>query len=261
MDYEKAYKKALERARNVHKYSSDIAEIKRMEYIFSELAESEDDKIRNFISNELTCLRATTGKGSNRYEELTNAIAWLEKQSEQKSYGQREECIDCQFNYAGECKGSCTMKRSERKPADKVKPKFKISNWIINRTGATIMQIVNNEDFYESVEIGGQRRTDTYNYVERDFRLWSIEDAKDGDVLSYRDGQWIFIYKKQVDDNLFHYYSLYSTIHQDLTIDDSAFTLLDDAIIPATKEQRDLLSQKMNEAEYTFDFEKKELKN
>lgn len=82
MDYEKAYKKALERARNVHKYSSDIAEIKRMEYIFSELAESEDDKIRNFISNELTCLRATTGKGSDRYEELTNAIAWLEKQGE-----------------------------------------------------------------------------------------------------------------------------------------------------------------------------------
>lgn len=39
----------------------------------------------------------------------------LEKQDEQKPYGQREECSDCQFNYAGECKGSCSMKRSEQK--------------------------------------------------------------------------------------------------------------------------------------------------
>ena len=35
-----------------------------------------------------------------------------------KPYGQREECLDCQFNYAGECKGSCDIKRSEQKPAE-----------------------------------------------------------------------------------------------------------------------------------------------
>ena len=38
---------------------------------------------------------------------------------EQKPYGQRKECLDCQFNYAGECKGSCAMKRNEQKPANK----------------------------------------------------------------------------------------------------------------------------------------------
>ena len=41
-----------------------------------------------------------------------------EKQGEQKPYGQRKECEDCQFNYAGECKGSCQMKRGEQKPAE-----------------------------------------------------------------------------------------------------------------------------------------------
>ena len=41
----------------------------------------------------------------------------LNKQGEQKPYGQkRQECADCQFNYAGECEGSCAMKRSEQKP-------------------------------------------------------------------------------------------------------------------------------------------------
>ena len=40
----------------------------------------DDEKMRNFITNELACLRATVEQGSDRYEELTNAIAWVEKQ-------------------------------------------------------------------------------------------------------------------------------------------------------------------------------------
>ena len=48
--------------------------------IFPELKESDDEKMRNFIINELACLRATVEQGSDRYEELTNAIAWVEKQ-------------------------------------------------------------------------------------------------------------------------------------------------------------------------------------
>jgi hypothetical protein len=54
MDYEKAYKDALERAKNVHKYSSDLAEIKRTEYIFPELKESEGEQ--NILFKELKAL-------------------------------------------------------------------------------------------------------------------------------------------------------------------------------------------------------------
>ena len=39
-----------------------------------------------------------------------------EKQGDQKPYGQRKECWDCQVNYAGVCKGSCAMKRKEQNP-------------------------------------------------------------------------------------------------------------------------------------------------
>ena len=40
------------------------------DYIFPEL-KSEDERIKNFISNELACLIATDGKGTIRYNELT----------------------------------------------------------------------------------------------------------------------------------------------------------------------------------------------
>ena len=80
MDYEKAYKKALERAKKVHKYSSDIAEIKRMEDIFPELKESEDEKIRKA---QLDYWRSVGGKEWHGVP-VQETIAWLEKQSENK---------------------------------------------------------------------------------------------------------------------------------------------------------------------------------
>ena len=49
-------------------------------------------------------------------EAMDIAVAKCFEQGEQKPYGQREECSDCQFNYAGECKGYCAIKRGEQKP-------------------------------------------------------------------------------------------------------------------------------------------------
>lgn len=48
----------------------------------------------------------------------------VEKQREHKPYGQRKECEDCQFNYAGECKGYCALKRNEHKPTEVVHPRW-----------------------------------------------------------------------------------------------------------------------------------------
>ena len=50
------------------------------------------------------------------YREGKNCVE--DKIKEQKPYGQRDECKDCQANYAGTCKGSCEMKRKEQKPAE-----------------------------------------------------------------------------------------------------------------------------------------------
>lgn len=110
MDYEKKYKEALEMAKvavlNGHQ--------NLMEGIFPELRESEDEKVRKALID-----------GFKRYDDgalfngclVREILPWLEKQGEQKPYGQREECKDCQMNYVGECKGYCEIKRNEQKPA------------------------------------------------------------------------------------------------------------------------------------------------
>ena len=79
----KAYDEALKKASAAHK-DEDRHLKATLERIFPELKDSDDKKIRNFIINELACLRATDEKGSDRYEELTNAIAWLEKQGKEE---------------------------------------------------------------------------------------------------------------------------------------------------------------------------------
>ena len=112
MDYEKLYKEALERARTflTNEVAADI---------FPELAGSKDERIRKAIEYAIGQSTHSDGTLINGVSS-EEALAWLERQGEQKPYGQRQECVDCQFNYAGECKGSCTMKRSEQKFTDKV---------------------------------------------------------------------------------------------------------------------------------------------
>lgn len=110
-----AYDEAFEEAKNIHRFSSNIAEIKRMEDLFLELKESEDERIRKAIGYAIGQSTHSDGTLINGVSS-EEALAWLEKQDEQKPYGQREECLDCQVNYAGECKGSCELKRNEQKP-------------------------------------------------------------------------------------------------------------------------------------------------
>lgn len=117
MDYKQKYEEALEKAR-VWKEKSGMPIDRQgiLDDIFPELKESEDERIRKaliyYFSEQDGILTAINGSVSVR-----DILAWLEKQGEKKPYGQRKECLDCQFNYAGECKGSCQMKRDEQKLA------------------------------------------------------------------------------------------------------------------------------------------------
>ena len=54
------------------------------------------------------------------YSLLTD-LQVLEKQDKQKPYGQREECFNCQFNYAGHCKGYCELKRQDKSTLEQCK--------------------------------------------------------------------------------------------------------------------------------------------
>ncbi len=80
----RAYDEAFERARKIHKYSSDLAEIKRMENIFPELKESKDEEVRKELLSH--CIKAANKEtiivSTDDYYRWSK---WLEKQGEQKS--------------------------------------------------------------------------------------------------------------------------------------------------------------------------------
>lgn len=85
MDYEKKYKEALERARQFseHPLQEDSSNI--VEYIFPELAESKDEKIRK----ELSFFLKEAGYNHNLltktpYDDFKRWADWFEKQGEQK---------------------------------------------------------------------------------------------------------------------------------------------------------------------------------
>ena len=75
----KAFDEAYKVAENIHRFSSDPAEIKRMEEIFPELKESEDEKIRKGI---IAIIHLYYGEPLE--DEAKEMISWLEKQGEQK---------------------------------------------------------------------------------------------------------------------------------------------------------------------------------
>lgn len=225
-DFEKKYKEAMKACKELSDSFDNETLTEELEKIFPELKESQDDRLRNaLISYVKTNCSIAGGYGKQEI------LAWLEKQG-------------------------------ERMPADKAEPKFKVGDWVVY-TGYLLKD--SGKEIYvmqvASVEDGRYNFTDTSTLCfdsEKDMRLWTIQDAKAGDVLSYRDGQWCFIYKGIVTEDTFKYYALLS--EKGITVNDAAFSLLTSCIIPATKEQRDLLFQKMHEAGYEWDADKKELK-
>ena len=75
---ENLYQEALKKASDLHeKLGPGYREI--IEAIFPQLRGTEDERMSKYVTNELACLRANETKGSDRYDELTKAIEWVEK--------------------------------------------------------------------------------------------------------------------------------------------------------------------------------------
>ena len=93
MNYEKKYKDALERAKEIHRNEDE----KRfdMEWLFPELKENENERIRKEIIRIL--------KGEMRYvskEDTDKYIAWLEKQGKETSWKPSKEEMDVLYGLA-----------------------------------------------------------------------------------------------------------------------------------------------------------------
>lgn len=267
MNYEQKYKQALERARiGLHDCNlldcDDMTRkvaITTIYHLFPELTESDDERIRKGIIRNLQYLMDRS-EGFVK-EDLQERITWLQKQCVQKNTRKRE--IDDAY-LQGICDAKHAIEKQGEQPIDKVELKFKVGEWITN--GDYTWKIVEVKPLdYMLQSQDGNIVDDTISYVDEHFYLWSINDAKDGDVLMTTKIRFCpFIYRKTDDNkNLAYYYAgvdgngdfregcLKMTMYHFGPVAD---------ITPATKEQRDLLFKKMKEAGYEWYSEKKELK-
>ena len=152
-------------------------------------------------------------------------------------------------------------KQDEQKSTDKVEPKFKIGDWITNGEYTWKVTDIKPLDYILRSQ-NGDVVDDTISYVDEQFHLWTIQDAKKGDILQVNKFTLIFdSLTKYIDGNtvISSWYSC--DTHKFYGMGPSQPDLwVTEGVVPATKEQRDLLFQKMKEAGYEWDAEKKELK-
>ena len=147
-------------------------------------------------------------------------------------------------------------------PTDKVKSMFKVGDWIIDNNIKTpfLITSISNEK-YDVISIYGTDMSFSFREVERFYHLWTIQDAKAGDIIV--DGNFIGIFKENNyspsdKSGCMFLYCSFDISNDKFYTESGGYNPT--YFYPATKRQRDALIKAMADAGYTFDFDKKELK-
>lgn len=275
---------------NAKKQGHIIVGVEDLKNTFPELRESEDEESKKWI---LEYLYDGLRRSDEQFkEQFKCAIAWLEKQGEKpqdedkqimkeiaefiynstfkpKDLKKKEKWLTW-FNKQSEKpqgKSAVEAAKEEKvndqncvKPADKVEPKFKVGDWVVFKNRhQSIYQVEKIKDGYYILRniYGGTFRVCVLH--DEGLRLWTIQDAEDGDVLV--NGSNIFIFHFIYDTRLMGYCHVNTDngkLYDDIGKNE-CFCHIDAVVNPATKEQRDLLFQKMKEAGYEWNANKKEI--
>lgn len=216
--------------------------------LFPELKESEDERIRKAIINVFASHKDYEVFFGASVEDI---LAWLEKQAEQKSIDNLtpQEAMDIAV-------AKC-FEQGEQKPA-KVEPKFKIGDWVILTAGelSSTLKIVGIDSKKKKYYF------DDYSFlpiVDEDLlSLWTIQDAEDGDLIyvaTEEKGVQAIFHEYKNDIIFFHCY---------LCVDFAQGGYMSigsvDMACPLQKTNYNRFFEKMHEAGYEWDAEKKELK-
>ena len=315
MDYEEKYKQALETVQEILSSGADAIRIKRLKLrlqsVFPELAESEDERIRKGLIKAVSfMLKGGVLKDTDVTRE--EALAWLEKQGEKKhiiNVPPREVilsiwdlgnewkeltngCISTEYGtqldyiqkHWHESEYYLKEKQGEQKPildfkasdwyvskvdgkihntyhsVDKVEPKFKVYDWI------TGIDDEGEASTYRIVEFWGDkvRLVDLDEHFTlypkselNNYHLWTINDAKDGDLIyvSTETKGLHAIFHKFENGIIYFHCNLCSDFAQ------GGYEPSGDvkSVNPLLKEHYRRFFQKMKQAGYEWDAEKKVL--
>ena len=234
VDYKEKYEIALEKARVYHaKLVTNLQ--KEVEDIFPELKENEDERVRKEILDYFKQFDNQELRGVD----ISSWITWLEKQSKHTVVNKNNLKIEKGKWYV------CTQT-------------FVLRGKIVVIKGSTYQaredNAIHGEDGCLFID---KHDGKAYEY----FKAWTIQDAKPGDILATLD--YILIFKESTKDD-----GGVSYCHYDFTAYRPQFNWIEDKnwyfgkeakVYPATKEQRNLLFSKMEEAGYEWDAEKLKL--
>ena len=261
--YEKKYKEALNWMKDVYPTLEGAAK-EDAEHYFPELKENEDERIRKDIISCLKYSGIEPDRPINPHVTTIkrDAIAWLEKQGKNNmgiSEATKQKLED-NLNKAleKETPESCNEfleGQGEQKPADKVEHKFKVGDWITNGIDVYKIKNIDLNEINYTFENGS---LSDIILIDNTCHLWTIDDAKDGDVLVWDDSRCIALFKNVYDEDNFNSYGFIGHCTGKFEVRPNYHSI--EGAHPATKEQRDTLMKAMADAGYTFDFEKKELK-
>ena len=215
----------------------------------------------------------------NEWKELTNGcistkygtqLDYIQKHWQENEYYLREKQGEQKVNYTtlaetGNGGINALVTREvyandyEEKPVGKVEPKFHEGEWIVQENIGTYKVIEVCESWYEVIDVEDNHYSIAFD-KEYMCHLWTIQDAKDGDVLCDITNKNVLIFNEISDG----WVKCLCSVH----LDDNCCLNCTElygreeqcSFAPATKEQRDLLFQKMKEAGYEWDADKKELK-
>lgn len=191
---------------------------------------------------------------------IINTYNWLKKQDEEKPIDKIK--LKPQGKSALETINEEKVDNTNIVDTNKIKPKFENGSWVINTQNKSVCQIIGCENNTYRIRTYDCTYYQLIKVVDERYRLWTITDAKDGDIIVTGNGN-IFIFKGIQDCVVYDYCGLYyGKININAShVNESCATEFPTDYTPAAKEQRDLLMKTLNDAGYTFDFDKKEIKS
>ena len=212
------------------KISQEIAET-----IFPQLKENEDERIRNFLIGKFREIGEVWHEYSTK-----DIISWLEKQGSQNLANSAKTCKD--------------------------EPKFNVGDFVLHGKKNIIFQVEKTflDKTYRIVPVNADMGKAVTSTTEDTLRLWTIQDAKDGDVLSFNDGHGndsIELIKSITDKKIEFWFCLTNGNRYEVFDGITPYTNLvsrEDAT-PATKEQCDQLEKAMADAGYRWNPNEKKM--
>ena len=271
MDYKKELEEALERAKNLESpIYREAAEI-----IFPQLKETTDEKVVRIIKQSLLefyfdrklsertndvdyaeCLawvdeQSDKNKNLESTDEFESFVRWfVEKRTENWTLIPSDDDIHkwavMILNHAKAVLGYQSQQASEHE--------FEVGDWCIDKTDGTVFIISKTDDgTYTYRTIDDKEYNCSYRSLETDARLWTIEDAKAGDILASERSTFIFNKEYMAGKP-----QAYCGVMNDYFVKHTNGCWTNEKCHPATKEQREQLFCQISEAGYKWNA--KELK-